>query len=243
MRRAGARRSPNARGAGGVWCPQATKAPLRAAAELSDRIQTIAVRALPVVEAGVPWPMSGARTFPVWLAARAHLTRARAQRVTRPARALRDELPLTAAAVVTGGQGRVSVEQAALVAGGPATNAHQPVGRSTGPRSRRARVQGRHRPRVLRRVTHHRRVLPVRVPDHRTQPRTPRRPASRPRRPDRLPHPDDPGHHRRHRPPDQPRPASALPAGRWAARPGGAQHRPRQTHLHRAATPRHHRPG
>ena len=60
----------------------------------------------------MPWPMSGARTFPVWLAARAHLTRARAQRVTRLARALRDELPLTAAAVVQGGQGRVTVEQA-----------------------------------------------------------------------------------------------------------------------------------
>ena len=133
--------------------------------ELSDRMHAIAVRVLPVVESGVPWPMSGARTFPVWLAARAHLTRARAQRVTRLARALRDELPLTAAAVVKGGQGRVSVgqaeiltttaatsairraalvdpedagerfllEQAALVAGGPATNARQTVGRSSGP--------------------------------------------------------------------------------------------------------------
>ena len=80
--------------------------------ELSDRMQAIAVRALPVVETDVPWPMSGARTFPVWLAARAHLTRARAQRVTRLARALRDELPLTSLAVVQGGQGRVSVEQA-----------------------------------------------------------------------------------------------------------------------------------
>ena len=109
--------------------------------------------------------MSGARTFSVWLAARAHLTRARAQQVMRLARALRDELPLTAAAVVQGGQGRVSVEQAeiltttaatsairravlidpddagerfllgqaALVAGGPATNPRQTVGRSSGP--------------------------------------------------------------------------------------------------------------
>lgn len=50
--------------------------------ELPDRLQAIAVRALPVVEADVPWTTSGARTFPVWLAARAHLTRARAQRVT-----------------------------------------------------------------------------------------------------------------------------------------------------------------
>ncbi|MBC7551560.1 MAG: DUF222 domain-containing protein [Cellulomonas sp.] len=183
--------------------------------ELSDRMQAIAVRVLPVVEAGVPWPMRGARTFPGWLAARAHLTQARAQQVTRLARALRDELPLTAAAVVQGGQGRVSVEQAeirtttaatsairraalidpepagerflleqaALVAGGPATNARQPVGRSSGPRGRRARIQGRHRPGVLRRVTHHRRLSPVPVPDHRTQPKTPRRPASRARRP------------------------------------------------------------
>ena len=135
---------------------------------LSDRMQAITVRVLPVVEAGVPWPLSGARTFPVWLAARAHLTRARAQRVTRLARALRDELPLTSLAVVQGGQGRVTVEQAeiltttaatsairraalidpedagerflreqaTLVAGGPATNAHQTVGRSSRPRSR-----------------------------------------------------------------------------------------------------------
>ena len=58
----------------------------------------------------MPWPMSGARTFPGWLAARAHLTRARAQQVTRLARALRDELPLTSLAVVQGGQGRVTVE-------------------------------------------------------------------------------------------------------------------------------------
>ena len=144
-------------------------------------MQAIAVRALPVVETDVPWPMSGARTVPVWLAARAHLTRARAQQVTCLARALGDELPLAAAAVVQGGQGRVSVEQAeiltttaatsatrravlidpedagerflleqaALVAGGPATGTHQMVGRSSGPRSRRARIQGRHRPRVL----------------------------------------------------------------------------------------------
>ena len=58
--------------------------------ELSYRMQAIAVRVLQVVEAGVPWPLSGARTFPVWLAARAHLTRARAPRVTRLARALID---------------------------------------------------------------------------------------------------------------------------------------------------------
>ena len=178
-------------------------------------MQAIAVRALPVVETDVPWTMSGARTFPQWVAARAHLTYARAKRVTRLARALRDELPLTAAAVVQGGQGRVSVEAAeilittaatsairraalidpddagerfllelaALVAGGPATNPRQTVGRSSGPRGLRARAQGRHRPGVLRRVTHHRGVSPVRVLDHRTQPRAPRRPPSRPRRP------------------------------------------------------------
>ena len=33
--------------------------------ELSYRMQAIAVRVLQVVEAGVPWPLSGARTFPV----------------------------------------------------------------------------------------------------------------------------------------------------------------------------------
>jgi hypothetical protein len=90
--------------------------------ELSDRLQAIAVRALPVVECEVPWNVNGARTFPTWLARRAHLTYARAKRMTRLAHALRDELPLTAAAVVTGGVGRVSVEQAEILTTTAATS-------------------------------------------------------------------------------------------------------------------------
>ena len=90
--------------------------------ELSDRLQAIAVRALPVVESEVPWNASGARTFPTWLARRAHLTYARAKRMTRLGHALRDELQLTAAAVVTGGEGRVSVEQAEILTTAAATS-------------------------------------------------------------------------------------------------------------------------
>ncbi|WP_407344916.1 DUF222 domain-containing protein [Pengzhenrongella phosphoraccumulans] len=105
--------------------------------ELSDRLQAIATRALPVVESDVPWNVNGARTFPTWLARRAHLTYAKAKRMTRLAHALRDELPLTAAAVVTGGEGRVSVEQAEILTTAAATSdvrravladPHAPVG-------------------------------------------------------------------------------------------------------------------
>ncbi|WP_407343155.1 DUF222 domain-containing protein [Pengzhenrongella phosphoraccumulans] len=90
--------------------------------ELSDRMQAIATRVLPVVESDVPWNVNGARTFPTWLARRAHLTYAKAKRMTRLAHALRDELPLTAAAVVTGGEGRVSVEQAEILTTAAATS-------------------------------------------------------------------------------------------------------------------------
>jgi hypothetical protein len=90
--------------------------------ELSDRFQALAIRALPVVEAEVPWNVNGARTFPTWLARRSHLTYARAKRMTRLGHSLRDELPLTAAAVVTGGAGRVSVEQAEILTTAAATS-------------------------------------------------------------------------------------------------------------------------
>ncbi|MGV8967485.1 MAG: DUF222 domain-containing protein, partial [Cellulomonas sp.] len=91
--------------------------------ELSDRLQAFAVQALPVVEADVPWNLSGARTFPSWVAAHARVTYARAKRLTRLGRALRDELPLTAAGVLVGGDGRVSVEQAEILTTAAATSA------------------------------------------------------------------------------------------------------------------------
>ncbi|MGV8966132.1 MAG: DUF222 domain-containing protein [Cellulomonas sp.] len=91
--------------------------------ELSDRLQAIAVQALPVVEADTPWNLSGARTFPSWVAAHARVTYARAKRLTRLGRALRDELPLTAAGVLVGGDGRVSVEQAEILTTAAATSA------------------------------------------------------------------------------------------------------------------------
>ncbi|MGV8967182.1 MAG: DUF222 domain-containing protein [Cellulomonas sp.] len=91
--------------------------------ELSDRLQALAVQALPVVESDVPWNLSGARTFPSWVAAHARVTYARAKRLTRLGRALRDELPLTAAGVLAGGDGRVSVEQAEILTTAAATSA------------------------------------------------------------------------------------------------------------------------
>ncbi|MGV8966367.1 MAG: DUF222 domain-containing protein [Cellulomonas sp.] len=91
--------------------------------ELSDRLQAFAVQALTVVEADTPWNLSGARTFPSWVAAHARVTYARAKRLTRLGRALRDELPLTAAGVLAAGPGRVSVEQAEILTTAAATSA------------------------------------------------------------------------------------------------------------------------
>ncbi|MGV8967910.1 MAG: DUF222 domain-containing protein, partial [Cellulomonas sp.] len=102
---------------------QAALAAFDGAFELSDRLQAIAVQALPVVETDVPWNLSGARTFPSWVAAHARVTYARAKRLTRLGRALRDELPLTAAGVLVGGDGRVSVEQAEILTTAAATSA------------------------------------------------------------------------------------------------------------------------
>ncbi|HEY8720035.1 MAG TPA: hypothetical protein VIM26_15760, partial [Pengzhenrongella sp.] len=78
--------------------------------EFGDRFTAIATRALPVVETDVVWATE-ARTFANWVSRRVHVTHYRAARMTRLGRALRDELPLTAVAVVTGGAQRINVEQ------------------------------------------------------------------------------------------------------------------------------------
>ena len=90
--------------------------------ELADRLQAVAVKALPVVEAQELWATGGARTFPSWLARRAHLTAARSKRLVRLGQALRDELRLTAVAVVAGGPDRVTVEQAEILVTAAATS-------------------------------------------------------------------------------------------------------------------------
>ncbi len=82
--------------------------------EFGDRFTAIATRALPVVETDVVWATE-ARTFPWWVSRRAHVTHYRAQRMTRLGRALRDELPLTGAAVVTGGPERITTDQAEIL--------------------------------------------------------------------------------------------------------------------------------
>ncbi|NMR19982.1 HNH endonuclease signature motif containing protein [Cellulomonas fimi] len=83
--------------------------------ELADRLAAVAVRILPVIEADGLWATTGARTFPAWLARRAGVGHARAKRMSRLGRALRDELVATSAAVVRGGAGRVSVEVAEIL--------------------------------------------------------------------------------------------------------------------------------
>ncbi|HEY8719039.1 HNH endonuclease signature motif containing protein [Pengzhenrongella sp.] len=85
-----------------------------AAYEFGDRFAAIATRALPVVETDVVWATE-ARTFPWWVSRRVHITHYRAQRMTRLGRALRDELPLTGAAVVTGGPERLTLDQAEIL--------------------------------------------------------------------------------------------------------------------------------
>jgi hypothetical protein len=82
--------------------------------EFGDRFTAIATRALPVVETDVVWATE-ARTFANWVSRRVHVTHYRAARMTRLGRALRDELPLTAVAVVTGGAQRINVEQAEIL--------------------------------------------------------------------------------------------------------------------------------
>lgn len=93
-----------------------------AAHELADRLQAVAVKALPVVEAQGWWATGGARTFPSWLARRAHLTSARSKRLVRLGQALRDELRLTSVAVASGGPDRVSMEQAEILVSAAATS-------------------------------------------------------------------------------------------------------------------------
>lgn len=85
--------------------------------ELSDRLHALAAQVLPVVEADGRWALdpSGPRTFTNWLIRRAHVTHAKAKRMARLGRALRDELPLTGAAVIEAGPGRIGIDQAEIL--------------------------------------------------------------------------------------------------------------------------------
>lgn len=62
---------------------------------LTDRMQSLAVRALATVESDGFWAVDGLRTFPGWLAWRERMSIGLARRHARLARALRDELPAT----------------------------------------------------------------------------------------------------------------------------------------------------
>ncbi len=74
---------------------------------------------LPVVEADGMWAAGGSKSFAIWVAEQHHLAVQTARAQVRLGRALRDHLPLTAAAVA---EGRVTVEQARILAQlGPTT--------------------------------------------------------------------------------------------------------------------------
>ena len=90
--------------------PQAAWA-AAAIAEATSRLGVTSARMLPVVEADGLWATSGARSFAVWVARRHRVSVRTARDQVALGRALRDHLPLTAAAGVSG---EVSVEQARL---------------------------------------------------------------------------------------------------------------------------------
>src|SRR5215213_9627977 len=84
-----------------------------AIAEATSRLGVTSARMLPVIEADGLWATGGARSFPLWVA-RTHQVSVRTARdQVKLGRALRDDLPATAAA---GAAGQVTLEQAQVLA-------------------------------------------------------------------------------------------------------------------------------
>jgi hypothetical protein len=69
---------------------------------LADQLRAVALRALPVLEADGLWALDGHRTAAGWVAQHTRTSIASARRDLRLARALHQDLPLTATAVRTG---------------------------------------------------------------------------------------------------------------------------------------------
>ena len=104
--------------------PQAAVITRRTAAATS-RITASSARMLPVVEADGRWAIDGARSFGNWVAHRHHLSVHTARAQVRLGRALRDDLPLTAAAAAAG---EITVEHAQVLANlGPTTEQRREV--------------------------------------------------------------------------------------------------------------------
>jgi hypothetical protein len=86
------------------------------AAELASavsRLTVAKVRTLPVIDSDGLWAISGARSFPVWLADRHGLPIAAARAQVRLGRTLRDHLPVTAVAAAAG---EITLEHAQVLA-------------------------------------------------------------------------------------------------------------------------------
>ena len=104
---------------------------------LADQLHGLALQALARVEADGFWALDGLHTFPTWLAWHEQISIAAARRMTRLARALRDELPATNRALADadaeggggdadggagGVRGRITVEHAQIIATVAATS-------------------------------------------------------------------------------------------------------------------------
>ena len=122
-------------------------------ATVTSRLSVARVRLLPVIDADGLWArVDGARSFPVWVAAAHRVPIAAARAQVRLGRALRDHLPVTAAAAAAG---VVSVEHAQVLATHTTTSAqrrqvladaghecNEAVPRRPGPPPARGRVAG-----------------------------------------------------------------------------------------------------
>ncbi|MFD2795317.1 DUF222 domain-containing protein [Promicromonospora vindobonensis] len=91
-------------GAGGVVASRLAEVTPRLRA-LGTRLDTVRLTWLPVIEAEHPWQTSGARTFSAWLARSENVSTTTAKREVRTGRVLRDHLPSTRAAALSGGIG------------------------------------------------------------------------------------------------------------------------------------------
>ncbi|MBO3100849.1 DUF222 domain-containing protein [Cellulomonas fengjieae] len=97
---------------------------------LAGRLQAIAARVVPVVEADGWWALDGARSITTWVAAQGRLTHGQAGRVVALGRAFRDDLPVTARDVVAGVVALEAAHAIAAAANTPARRAAlgSPVG-------------------------------------------------------------------------------------------------------------------
>ncbi|WP_315098650.1 DUF222 domain-containing protein [uncultured Cellulomonas sp.] len=92
---------------------------VREALVLAGRLTAVAARVVPMVEADGWWALEGARSITTWVASTGRVSHGQAGRVVRLGRALRDDLPATAAAVVAGSVSLEAAHTLAAVANTP----------------------------------------------------------------------------------------------------------------------------